>query len=339
MLKRLGFVQVAFGGDSGGGGGGGSSSSGGSPSAANMARPAGYSEQVDRNRQASAMYAAQDAAQGGSSVPAHLQPYLPGGPAHDPSRDRTISGTVGSLLGRSSSSPTQVPVPGFTPSAIAPTNSPRPAPVGQGGGGIMSTAATYLPGGVNTRNPGSFVNETAANISLPSFGSGVSTERVANPFAGGSDGPNYMELLDAERRRIADLEAQIAGQSAAAEAAAAEAAAAAAAEAEAQRAAEARAIASQGLGQPQTPSFVSEAETLGIPQMPLSMDMLPQLTQFQQPRSQFTELLMQTPGFEGFPQPQPLPPMQQPMQQPMQPPVTFDSIYGPDFFPPRGLMG
>jgi hypothetical protein len=47
-----------------------------------MARPAGFSEQVDRNRQASAMYAAMD----GGSVPDHLQQYLPGGAAYDPSR-------------------------------------------------------------------------------------------------------------------------------------------------------------------------------------------------------------------------------------------------------------
>lgn len=56
-----------------------------SPSYNNMMRPPG-NEQVDRNRQASAMYAAQDNARYGTQVPSHLQPYLPGGSAFDPSR-------------------------------------------------------------------------------------------------------------------------------------------------------------------------------------------------------------------------------------------------------------
>ena len=60
-----------------------------SPSAANMSRPSGVSEQVDRNRQASAMYSAQDNARTGSAIPGHLQSYLPGGADFDASRSRS----------------------------------------------------------------------------------------------------------------------------------------------------------------------------------------------------------------------------------------------------------
>jgi hypothetical protein len=66
-----------------------------SPSAANFARAAGEDERVDRNRQASAMYAAQDAERGGPGVPAHLQQYLPGGAAFDPGRSASFGGGSG----------------------------------------------------------------------------------------------------------------------------------------------------------------------------------------------------------------------------------------------------
>lgn len=89
-----------------------------SPSAENFARPAGQDERVDRNRQAAAMYAADAAERGGGSVPAHLQQYLPGGPAYDASRERdTVVGRIvggasdalGNLFGGSSASASLAP--------------------------------------------------------------------------------------------------------------------------------------------------------------------------------------------------------------------------------------
>lgn len=116
-----------------------------SPSAENFARPAGQSEQVDRNRQASAMYAAQDAERTGGSVPAHLQQYLPGGAAYDSSRGREsamgrIMGGMSDAIGSAfSGSPTgqQAAGPmaggilgalfgGARPQQMAPARSPRP---------------------------------------------------------------------------------------------------------------------------------------------------------------------------------------------------------------------
>ena len=318
MLKRLGFVQIAFGGGDGGGGGGGGGG-------AQQVSVPGYTSTPSSGMARGAPASPFGASDGGGGNGGGFSPTTPSrASSAPPSRPANLGGSSAPVS--SGGGATQVAVPGFTPSAIAPTSSPSPVPRGgDGGGGIMSTAATYLPGGINTRNPGSFVNETAARLvpSLPSFGSGVSTERVANPFAGGSDGPSDLELSEAaERRRIAELEARagagiplrlpvllrrLSGQ--------------------VQDGAE-----TELSVLPPAPIPVTEADVLGMPPQPLSIDMLPPLTQFQQPQQMppFPQA-----GFPGFPQPGALPPMQQPMQQP----VTFDSLYGPDFFPPRGLMG
>lgn len=308
MLKRLGFVQIAFGGGDGGGGGGGGGG-------AQQVSVPGYTSTPSSGMARGAPASPVGASGGGNG--GGFSPTTPSrASSAPPSRPANLGGSSAPVS--SGGGATQVAVPGFTPSAIAPTSSPSPVPRGgDGGGGIMSTAATYLPGGINTRNPGSFVNETAARLvpSLPSFGSGVSTERVANPFAGGSDGPSDLELLEAEeRRRIAEREARAASESPS-------------------LADQVQAGAETELSVvPPAPIPVTEADVLGMPQQPLSIDMLPPITQFQQPQQMppFPQA-----GFPGFPQPGALPSMQQPMQQP----VTFDSLYGPDFFPPRGLMG
>lgn len=324
---RPGFVEIPR--CSGGGGGGSSSSSSGGYT---VSMPDGtrstHSSMADAQRAVSnAGYSTYSMGDGSGNITSRGNSVSTGSSgggggstssrasSPPPSRPANLGGSTGSS-GGSSGGARQVPVPGFTSSAIAPTSSPRPVERGgDGGGGIMSTAATYLPGGVNTRNPGSFVNESAARLvpNLPSFGSGVSTERVANPFAGGSDGPSDLE---AERARLAALEAQMAEQAAAAQAPSLADEVQAGAETE------------LSVLPPPPPPPVSLEETIGAPQMPISMDMLPPISQFQQPQQ-----LAQMPQsfLQGFPQPQPLPPMQQP--------VTFDSIYGPDFFPPRGLMG
>ena len=313
---RPGFVEIPRCGGGGGGGGGGSSSGGYTVSMPDGTRSTHSSMAEAQRAVSNAGYSTFSMGDGSGNITSRGNSVSTGSSgggggstgsrasSPPPSRPANLGGSTG-FSGGSSGGARQVPVPGFTSSAIAPTSSPRPVERGgDGGGGIMSTAATYLPGGINTRNPGSFVNETAARLvpNLPSFGSGVSTERVDNPFAGGSDGPSDLE---AERARLAALEAQMAEHSLRMSLPSLQDEVQAGAETE--------------LSVLTPPPPVSLEETIGAPQMPISMDMLPPLSQFQQP--------------------QPLPPLQQPMQQPMQQPVTFDSIYGPDFFPPRGLMG
>jgi hypothetical protein len=114
------------------GSGGGSSNLGystNSPSAANFARPAGQDARVDRNRQASAMYAAQEAGRGGAPVPEYLREYLPGGSAYDPARDRETF--MGRVLGGVSDAIGNVLSGGSRDQGgLAPDRSPRPVPRG-----------------------------------------------------------------------------------------------------------------------------------------------------------------------------------------------------------------
>ena len=169
----------------------------------------------------------------------------------------------------------------------------------------MSTAGTYLPGGINTANPASFVNRTAAGISLPSFGSGVSTERVPNAFAGGSDGPSDLELAQQQQQqdRLADLAAATAG-------------AAPSEEAPEELAPEPFAPISDVPPPPVQP--------LGQPSFMPAMYQLPPISQFQQPG--MAPPAPPPPFMPSFPQPQMQPPMPAPI--PQQPPVTFDTVYG-----------
>ena len=55
-------------------------------------------------------------------------------------------------------------------------------------GGGLSTVGSYLPGGVNTANPGSFLNTAAANMTSRSQGAPTAASRpAARPFAAGGD--------------------------------------------------------------------------------------------------------------------------------------------------------
>ena len=152
-----------------------------SPSADNFARPPGQDEQVDRNRQGAAKYALQDAMAGGPPVPDYLQPYLPGGPAYDPARERDTF--MGRTLGGVSDALGNVFSPN-KPESLAPTRSPRPimrgTPVeppsfGQRFGDFLEGRRPLVGLGGVFNSEGSFADE-----------SGSGTSQMVN-FSGGSD--------------------------------------------------------------------------------------------------------------------------------------------------------
>jgi hypothetical protein len=152
-----------------------------SPSADNFARPPGQDERVDRNRQGAAKYALQEAMAGGPPVPDYLQPYLPGGPAYDPARERDTF--MGRTLGGVSDALGNVFSPN-KPESLAPTRSPRPimrgTPVeppsfGQRFGDFLEGRRPLVGLGGVFNSEGSFADE-----------SGSGTSQMVN-FSGGSD--------------------------------------------------------------------------------------------------------------------------------------------------------
>jgi hypothetical protein len=173
----------------------------------------------------------------------------------------------------------------------------------------MSTGASYLPGGVNTRNPGSFLNEAAARAvpSLPSFGRGVSTERVDNAFAGGPDGPSDLELLRLQQeqnaRRIAELTEAAAGGS------------------PSEVAEDAAPTSPFGEFLPSERPAMAPAPVMAQPDFMPAMYQLPPISQFQQP---------------GMPPPAPPPPFMPYFPQQQMPQQMPPQMQAPQQVPPMG---